>query len=117
MNAESVKRFEVTYIEDIQGGETAEHVISASSVEIVDGNLCFYDGAIGGGFFKKRKLVAAYAAGVWVTFMEYEDEAQDEAEWLPQEDLEWEESSREAAEKAPLAFRDINPGKDGSVGG
>lgn len=119
MNADSVKRFEVTFIEDIQGGETAEHVVSANRVEIVDGNLCFYE-ITPGRFLSKRKLVAAYAAGVWVTFLEYEDEDKDEMEWQPQDGMDvapWQKAVDEATEKLMQAVRKINPGKDGSVGG
>ena len=118
MNAESVKRFEVTFIEDIQGGETAEHVVSANRVEIVDGNLCFYE-ITPGRFFNKRKLVAAYAAGVWVTFLEYEDEEKDEMEWQPPmveiDQAAWEQALKEARITAERLYG--SQGKDGSIGG
>ncbi len=119
MNAESVKKFDITVMDSLTEGTTTEHTISATHVEIVDGNLCFYNGMVNGRIFKQRKLVAAYATGIWTSFEEYEDEA--ESEWEPEEGdtADWEQAIQEAAERTRQALRNINPnrGKDGSVGG
>ena len=109
MSDESIKRYDVTFVEDIQSGETAEHAISANHVEIREGNLCFYAGLTSGRFFQQRKLVAAYAAGVWVSFNEYEDE--DELEWEPESQTFDEESWNQFVAEA------VKRGKDGSIGG
>ena len=119
MNAdESIKKYDITVMDSLTEGTTTEHRICATHVEIVDGNLCFYDGAIGGRIFKQRKLVAAYAAGIWTSFEQYEDE--DEAEWLPQEEMDvdpWQKAADEAIKNLRRMARHINPGKDGSIAG
>ncbi len=107
MNAESVKKFDITVIDNIPEGTTTEHTISATHVEIVDGNLCFYNGRVNGRIFKQRKLVAAYAAGIWTSFEEYEDEAELGPESPVFDEESWNKFVAEAGKR----------GKDGSIAG
>lgn len=98
-------KFIVSYLENLATGEEDVDHVTADSVEIVGGDLCFFKveaehTGILGLVRMREKLVCVYAAGVWTSFSIVEE---------PETD--WTALSPEMEDRIKAAF------KDGSIGG